>query len=203
MVRTKLEIADIEFEYSEPQTIEEALALCSPRTDGTNPLLDSAVNYVEYHRVFSVLRRQLVDWIEKNSECKRARKSETNDKGVEVQVIAEKDVPFIKRAIAEDAVTEQDVQEALQELADSEANSFARFLNAERRSAGPKKLPKDIQAAVAKAEADGNLETLAGKLSAILGTEVESTAEAVGAAMHKHRKQQMDAAMRAAAAALA
>lgn len=198
-----MEIADIEFEYSEPQSIDEALALCQPRTDGGNPLLDSAVNYVEYHRVFNVLRRQLVDWIEKNTEAKRGRKTETNDKGVEVQVIVEKDVRFIKRAIAEEAVSEDEVQEALQTFADKDENSFARFLNAERRAAGPRKLPKDIQTAVAKAEADGNLETLAGKLSALLGTEVEATPESVGAAMHKHRKQQLDAAMRAAAAALA
>jgi hypothetical protein len=202
MVKTELEIAGIKFNYQEPSSVEEAVSLVTPRPDGSNPVLDACVDYVEYHKVFSTLRRQLVDWIEKNTDARRARRAETNDKGVEVQVIDEKEVPFIKRAIAEELTSEEELSEALQALADKPENEFARFLNAERRAKGPKKLPKDIETAVAKADADGNLEALANKLSAVLGEDVECTPQAVGEAMHKHRKQSMDAALRAAQAQL-
>jgi hypothetical protein len=202
MVKTELEIAGLKFNYNEPSTLEEAMSLVTPRPDGSNPVLDAAIDYVEYHKVFSTLRRQLVDWIEKNTGTKRTRKKETNEKGVEVDVITEKEVPFIKRAIAEDALTVDDAQEQLQVLADKPENDFARFLNAERRAKGPKKLPKDIEQAVAKADENGQLEALANKLSAVLGEDVECSVQAVGEAMHKHRKQSMDAALRAAQAQL-
>ena len=205
MTRDKLEIAGIEFTYEVPSSVDEALALATPRPDGSNPVLDSCVNYVEYHKVFTTLRSQLVAWIEKNVEgARRARHTETNDKGKVVEVVDEKDVPFIKRVLADEEldVDEAMVGVALQELADNADNAFAKFLNTERRSAGPKKLPKDIQLAVDKAVESGKLNALAQRLSAVLGTDVEATPEAVGSAMHKHRKAQMDEAMRRSAEAL-
>ncbi len=200
MKRIEIEVLGLKAQYDVPASLEEARTLAPVKADGSDPLLDRVNGNTLYHQVFGDLRSGLVEWIEKTGVAKRARSKETVN-GKETEVITEKNEPFVKRVLAEGAVTNDDLKEQLQDMCDNAEYSFGEYLKSERRHAGPKKLPKEIEAAVATAVKDGTNVAIAEKLTRALGRTIDGNdPQSLGEAIREHRNRRVQAALAAAKA---
>jgi Glu-tRNA(Gln) amidotransferase subunit E-like FAD-binding protein len=161
------------------------------------------VSQVLFHQLFGDLRSGLVERVTKETTLKPLSHVEKDDKGKEKTVVDEKDAIFVNRAVAEGAVTKEQLRTWLQEMCDDGEYAFGEYLKSERRHAAPKKLSKEIEQLVAAAIADGTASARAAKLSKLLGRVVDSNDPlSLGNAIRDHRKQAMEAALAAAKAEL-
>ena len=212
MQNVKLSVFDLaEANYAVVSTLEEAVALTA---GGEVGVINRLNNQVLYHQVYGDVRSALVDRVEKeglttNAEgvqvkgFKMKSHVEKDSKGKDVTVIDEKPEPFIRRAIAEGAVTKEQLAVWQQEICDHPEYAYSEYLKSERRHAAPKKLSKDIELAVAAAIANGTASAVADKLSGLLGRQVDGTnPQELGEAIRDHRRALLEKANAEAKAAL-
>ena len=175
--------------YEVPGTLVEFVTAATvpatattPAISGEDKILRIATQNVIYHSVLGAIRGELSDAILDKSKADGrefpmlTEKRKTGAEGKEVDVIVESDEDYAKRAVASEVVSVEWLKNELQSLLDNDENAFAKFLQSpERKPKAPAKLPKELEAAIVAAIADGKSVAMAQVLSTKLGRTVDPT----------------------------
>lgn len=174
---------------SVPDSVEEFDQLAAR----AGACLEEATNNILYRSTLAAFRENFCEALEKDTGIERATKEtgKKDSKGEPVVVFDESEADYVKRVLAEKKAEIT----SFQPLADSTIAAIVFDPKAtERKSAGPKKLPK-MYLEIAQAVLDQNKGTeVATKLSNQLGFTVAPTLEGIAAAVkaqQEAKKKQM------------
>ncbi len=134
------------------------------------------------------LRDTLATWIEDNTDAKRHTRTEVASDGTEREIICEHEEPFAKRAIADGALSLEDLEAQMKVLCATDVVTFEEFCRPTERKPKFKRAGKEIEAYVQKAIDDGKDGALSEKLSAALSRCVTVDPRDLGNAVKEHRQ---------------
>lgn len=172
-----------------PESVDEFNTLAG----NANACLDEATNNILYRSWLADFRSTYCEKLETTAGIERKTRDtgKKDTKGEPVLVYDESEAEFVKRVCAEKGVEIT----AFKSLADEVAAGIAFDPKAtERKTAGPKKLPKMYLEIAQKVLDAGAAEAVAAKLSGKLGITVAPTLEGIAAAVkadQEAKKQQM------------
>lgn len=189
MKKQSYDVLDIPVKVPMPVDSGELNSIANVVVDGNlvDIACDLAIKHAWWHGLRNDLGAMLADRItelkatvdgktfEPNSETEVVKKAD----GTEVprKKVIEPDGAYVKRALASNVVTKDQLAAWLQEAADSEEYAIAQYFRpGQRESKGPK-VPALIRKKVEKWFAEGKQEAAAKKLGKLLKRNVEPTVE--------------------------
>jgi hypothetical protein len=197
MKRRPNTLLGVPYEISnEPESVEEAVAICGGGDEGTKALIEHFVQKLVYNNHNPELRSAFLERVEERTGI--ARKTEKKQKGTdgegkpkEVEVYSETESEYFSRVLAERAEKEADYTPLLQETSDggykdgngNDATGYPLDGTKRTRTAAGPRLAKMYITGAEEIQKAGKLESAATRLAEELGIAVLPAVESVAKAL--------------------